>query len=328
MIMVLVLQAATDPQALIAQLDDESWPVREAATEALLVVDAVPMEVIETAMTREDLSPEQHARLARIAIARFRATPMGGLGVSFGAAGDAGVQIQGVVPGFPAADMLRAQDSILAIGDVVVRGQDHVRAEILSRGPGETLPVLLRRERTVVEMELPLGSYDRLDAAAALDDATVLRAMRLRYGRRAAQPAEMDVIGTGLGMDAWTRTAFPDDVENAPTGDRRGPGVAIGRAGQTRELAGMRRGFWGSLADAELGIREQRRADLGRRLTTAVRARSVLVEFQRALDERLRRAAETGEDDAALRERAERLGEQLRRLDQSMAEMAARIDDP
>lgn len=320
--------AADEPGVLVERLDDPDWGVREGATAALMQTDEVPGEAIEAALRRDDLSPEQRVRLIRVAATRFRFAPLGGLGVSFGQGGEGGVSINGVVPGFPAADLLRAGDVILMIGDNPVAGQDHLRAEILSRRPGESMPVLVRRDRTILDLDLPLGSYNNLDGAAALDESTVRQAMRLRYERSGIAWPEPDAVGGGLTASAWIDAAFPDGrdgVENQP-GDRRGPGVADARRGLDRELSGRRRGIWTTRAEAERGVGDQLRADMGRAITAGVRQRSVLVEFERSLSERLRAAEERGEDTESLAARLEGVRERMRGLDRELIETTRAMD--
>lgn len=330
---VLMLQPAAQPlgaaevAGLIDDLGSASWTEREAASSALMAADRLPQGVILTAMAREDLSAEQRLRLTRVAAARFRNEPLGGLGVSFGNSGEGGVQIQAVVNGFPAAEILRAGDVILAIDDTVVGGQDHVRAEILSRAPGSLMPALVRRDRTVLDLRLPLGAYANLDGAASLDESTVLWAMRLRYGRSGVTIDGPDAMGTGVGAD-WVAAAFPAGAEPMPDepGDRRGPGMALGTVGMERDLNARRRGVWPTPEEALKAVRDQRRVDLGRAMTSGVRTRSVLVEFERSLTQQIREATEAGEPAGALEARLAGVRERMARLDRELTETARRLE--
>lgn len=316
----------------IQRLDDPDWRVRQAATETLAEVgtdagaayDAAIME----ALTRPDLSEEARVRLTRLAVRRFRSVELGALGVSFGAAGEGAVTIQSVVAGFPASDVLRAGDTVLAVGNEMIGGQNHLRAEILSRRPGDTLPVLVRRDRTVLELDLPLGSYTGLDAAAALDDETVLWAMTLRFAREGVAVPRPEPVGTGLKAEAWLSAAFPEGRDGrAPGGGERvSPGIALGPAGLDREAASRRRSAWATRDDAVRTVSEQLRADLGRRMTAGVRTRSVLVEFERALGDRLRRAETEGEDASAVAATLAELRERMRALDAWLTETARAMD--
>jgi hypothetical protein len=282
-------------------------------------------EAIATALTRADLSVEQRVRLARVAAWRFRSTPMGGLGVSFGPSGEGAVQINNVVPGFPASDLLRPQDVILAVDDRVVAGQDHLRAEILGRAPGDTLPVLIRRGRTILDLALPLGAYNDLEGAAMLDEATVRAAMRVRGGVDA--PAT-ETVGSATTSAEWVEAAFPGDRVGTPVlpGDRRGPGISAARTGHDHRQIPRTRGSWSTRAEAEQAVGDQRRSDLGLRMTSGVRYRSVLVEFQQALESQIRASAESGENADALSERLAGVAERLARLDATLLELARTLD--
>lgn len=331
---VLLIQPGAEPPdagavaGLIDELGSDSWAARETATATLMTIGSLAQDEILAAMARADLSTEQRLRLTRVAAARFRNEPLGGLGVSFGNSSEGGVQIQAVVNGFPAAQILRAGDVILAIDDEMVGGQDHVRAEILSREPGTLLPVLVRRDRTVLDLRLPLGAYANLDGAAALDEMTVAWAMRLRYGRRGVAIGGPDAIGGRLDGAAWVAAAFPPGSIGLPAepGDRRGPGIATGTVGMERDLNARRRGVWTTPEEAAKAVRDQRRVDLGRAMTTGVRTRSMLVEFERSLVQRINEALGAGEEAEALGARLAGVRERMARLDEELKETALRLE--
>lgn len=327
-------QPDTDTVAWIERLGDPSWSVREAATETLSAVgiggdEAARDAAILAALGREDLGEEVRLRLTRIAMIRFRSAELGGLGVSFGNSSEGGVQIQNVVRGFPAEGILQPGDVIVAINDQMIGGQEHLRAEILSRRPGERLPVLVRRDRTVLELDLPLGAYGNLEGAASLDDSMVLWAMRLRYARDGVVLGEPARVGSGLRAADWVDAAFAEGRTGrvAPGVERRGPGVVAGGSVLDRDAQGRRRGWWSTRGEAERSVQEQHRAELGRRMTAGVRTRSVLVEFERALAERIAAAREDGRDTEAAEARLGQVREQMRRLDELLTETARRMDE-
>lgn len=319
--------ASVDVSALVERLAGDAWADREAATAAMMSTPGLSQDAILAELARDDLNAEQRLRLTRVAAARFRTEDLGGLGVSFGASSEGGVQIQAVVNGFPAAEILRAGDVILAIEDTVVGGQDHVRAEILSRPPGSLMPALVRRDRAVLDLRLPLGAYANLDGAASLDESTVLWAMRLRYGRAGVTIDGPDAMGTGTGED-WVAAAFPAGAEPMPDepGDRRGPGMASGTVGMERDLNARRRGVWPTPEEAHKAVRDQRRVDLGRAMTSGVRTRSVLVEFERSLVQQIREATDAGEPAGAIEARLAGVRERMARLDRELTETARRLE--
>lgn len=332
-LVVLAAQPADETAAWIERLGDESWSVREAATEALGTVGPEDQSArdaaIVAALGRADLAEEVRLRLIRVAAWRFRSMPLGGLGVSFGTWGEASVEIRAVVPGFPASDMLRPGDAVTAVDGEIVGGMEHLRAEILSRRPGDTLPVWVRRDRKMLEMALPLGSFESLDSAAALDDETVLWAMRLRLAREGVAIGGPDQVGAGLDTDAWIGAAFPKGRDGTPARavERMGPGVTLGPGGADRDGGARRRGMWPTRADATRSVREQRRADLGLAMNAGIVARSVLVEFERALVERIARARDSGADTAGMERTLESVRDRMRTLDARLVETSRAMDD-
>ncbi|MEM0984048.1 MAG: PDZ domain-containing protein [Planctomycetota bacterium] len=127
-----------------------------------------PLRRIEQKLVDPDLSAEDRARLIRDGMDVFRRAPRAALGVQFGGttARDA-VIIERPIEGFPSAEYLADGDVILEIEGARVTGYNHVRAEILSRLPGERIPMLVRKaKRPKIDDEQPAG-----DVAAAIEDA-------------------------------------------------------------------------------------------------------------------------------------------------------------
>lgn len=295
-------------ERLIERLGDDDWGVRRQATDALMGLAELPADVIEAALDREDLGEERRIRLTRVAAARFRERPLGGLGVSFGVVAGGGVQINSVVDNgmFPASQILRVGDVIVMVDDRMLESQDELRAEILSRDPGSVMPVVIRRDRAVLDVGLPLGSYTDLQGAAALDEGIVVRAMRLRATREGRSLDEPDTVGGGLTGEAWIDAAFPDglDGDAQQPGDRASPGVSPGDGAMIQTADPMRRGGrWSTRGAARDSVNEMLRAGLGRLMTDRVMTRSVLVELERSLDETVRRITAEGGDASDARAR-------------------------
>lgn len=319
---------APDVAALVAQLDSPEWGERQLGEERLSTVDGVTVEDLFRAMGGDGLSVEQRTRLERAAAARFRGEPMAGLGVQFGGSSEGAVTIQSVVRGFPAGAVLQAGDVIVAVGETIVGGQDHLRAEILSRRAGDTLPLLVRRDRQLLEMDVPLGAFQNLDTAQPVDDATIARAMRLRMERRGLRGDEPDGVGAALDMEGWVGAAFPegrDGVANDP-GERRGSLVKVGGARGDEDLGVRTRGFWTTRAAALTATREALRGELGRLMTNGVRLRAVFVEHERSLTDRIARAKADGGDAASLEATLERTRARMGAIDQRLGEIARSLD--
>lgn len=338
---------ATAPQpppadlgVLVERLADDRWPVRETASAELIFSDAVTMAELEAALRRDDLNIEQRIRLIRAAQARFRAEPMGGLGVSFGPSGEGAVQIQGVVDNgmFPAAAVIKPGDVVVAIGAEMVAGQDHMRAEILSRRPGEPLPLLVRRGREMIELRPPVGAYDNLEGAALLDDETVAWALRLRHQRAGIAGNEPARVGAGLTGAAWVRAAFPDERApaadpdaadpnaDADNGERRGPPVVLGGAALNNSIPRPKQSFWTTSAVASEAVASRHRTELGRRMTAGVRVRAMLIEHERSLQNRVEQARRAGERTDGIEASLDAVRVRISTLDGRMTEIVRELD--
>ncbi len=234
-------QAAPDTRALIAQLGSESWLERDLATTELGQTSrGVTLEDLEVFIAAPDLDPEQRARLLKACAQRFSAQPRGALGVQFGTVGVGSIEVQPIEANaeFPASTMLNPGDRITMVDARIVEGSLEFRAQILSRRPGDILPVtILRRdaqsgEDRLIELDLPLGSFEALTGAAPMDPTLVRRALALRWDRAGISPERPGAVGAGIDIDAWSRAAFPEGAAPDPrTPDRRTPSVVVVGAG-------------------------------------------------------------------------------------------------
>ena len=322
---------------ILERMESPVWGEREDATSALIASESIVMREIDAALASGDLSPEQRARLTFAAVQRYRREPLAGLGVQFGNGGPGAVQIAAVVPGFPASDILRAGDVLLAVGDDLggglIGGQDDLRAEILSRRPGDVMPVLIRRGLRTLELGLPLGEYANLQDAAMLDDQTVRRAMELRRARMNRDTAGPDaVIGSGLDMRSWIAGAFPEGTWEGLIGggERRDPGIVPG--GPSSELWSRNRqmqlrGFWSGVEEALGEGAEYARGSISRAMSAGVLLRGVFLEHESSLIDQIEEGEALGEDTSGLRVSLDRLRAQLAELDARLTETARRLDD-
>lgn len=322
---------------LLERLDSADWDERRDATDALIATDAIPMSAIDEALRSDRLSPEQRVRLDLVSVQRFRREPLAGLGVQFGNQGRGAVTIQAVVPGFPAAALLQPGDVILSVGDSLngglIGGQDDLRAEILSRRPGEVMPVLIRRGNETIELDLPLGSYANLQGAAMLDDETVRAAMTRRRDReRGVIKVDANVIGSGIDMVDWVRGAFPDGTWDGLVGggERRDPVVVPGGPDGSLSMRGRRsllRTFWPSVEDALQESARQVQDRANRAMTDAIVLRGVYLEHERSLGNQIGEIRDAGGDASAIEGSLAILREQLGALDARLAAQGKRIDE-
>lgn len=180
---------------LIAQLASTVYAERRSASERLQSTE-VPIEDLLAALAKSEpspelsskvgpaLSPEQHHRLLAIAFDRIVNAPRGALGIQMNPAraGDGGVRITRVIPGFPAEKHLQVDDLVVAIDGRAVRDVSDLRMIVQGQPPGTAVRVeAIRAERDErgkpkldetgapvtkrIDVRVPLGSKRELDNA-------------------------------------------------------------------------------------------------------------------------------------------------------------------
>ena len=210
-------------RALIDQLGNISWLERDLATSELLNLDKdeeheISLEELEQYLMDPTLSLEARTRLAGVCLARFLKYPKGGLGVSFGSVTPGAIEVQPINNDerFPATAMLNPGDAIALVGDTMLIDSFDLRAHILSRAPGETLPATVLRNGEYLQMDLPLGSLEELTGAARLDDSLAWRALELRWARKGIVLETPDTIGQGINFENWIDAAFEQGITPSP----------------------------------------------------------------------------------------------------------------
>lgn len=218
-------------RTLVDDLDAPAWLDRDMASAELSGLDeTITLPDLELALRDPTLTIEQRTRLLSACFARFIDHPKGALGVSFGTIRIGAIEVQPVRddPRFPASAMLNPGDQIAMVGEHVLEGSGELRAHIVSREPGATLPVTLLRGGQLLEIDLPLGSYSELTGAARVEPSLILDALALRWARLGISVPEPDVVGEALSIDDWRDAAFPDGAEPDPRSpDRRLPSAML-----------------------------------------------------------------------------------------------------
>ncbi|MCC6285655.1 MAG: PDZ domain-containing protein [Phycisphaerales bacterium] len=202
---------------LVRDLGAPSYQAREEASEIIYDDPDLDLRLIEAALRRGGLDLERRVRLEALGKRMFLRGPRGALGVQFGAEVEGGAQIQSTVEGFDAHRVLQAGDIITAVAGVPVRSQDEMRSEILSRDPGESMALTVRRAGETVQVDVSLRSFDDLQNASpprgAMDEAWRVRLLRvggpdsdetvLMVPGAAPPPRDVDDI------EAWTVALLP-----------------------------------------------------------------------------------------------------------------------
>lgn len=246
---------------VLAKLASPDLAVREEAARALMGRADADLKTIEGLLSRADLSAEQRLRLLHLASVRFRETPRGALGVSFGfGAGSDGLMISAPLANFPAAKVLRPGDRIVAVDGEVIpsnsgfgwSGNSPIRPFVISRDPGDTVRLTIIRPREApainpnqangratlppiigptdtIEVDVALGSFDELrnnNAGLSEDDLSV--AWTHREARMAAKLAgeviRPDVAQDwGSGLRSIDDTAFDGTSRSVVAGGEPAP---------------------------------------------------------------------------------------------------------
>jgi len=305
-----VCQASAQPdehvRGLVDQLDSQSWLERDLATLDLAnSLEEISLSDLEFYLGDMTLSHEQRTRLVLACQQRFQTHPKGGLGVSFGVIRVGAIEVVPIRnnPNFPASEMLNPGDVIARVGDEILMNSFDLRAQILSREPGEMLPVTVIRNGKPIKMELPLGSYGELTGAARLEPGIARRALAFRWARKGIVVPESNLIGSKISSDQWIAAAFPKGSAPDPRSPRRQLATAmIGGAGRLIETGLMttprRIKAWESIGAAtdimsrfaiKLAGKNLQAIDAQRELLE-IEAGQIQVDLEDELDEQVRKA--------------------------------------
>jgi hypothetical protein len=200
----------------VDRLTDGTLAERDAAWAELASAGAAtPMDDVIDQLRRNDLTPEQRARLRQLGQRLFETRERAALGVSFDTRNrDDHVTIDRVIENFPVADFLRAGDIVRRVDGRPLRGTDHMRWMILSKEPGQTLTMLVDRAARegaggpmeTLTLEVPLGRYADLETGRALSplDLHVAFDVLLERSSASGDPAAgVPAISTGLNPVEW-----------------------------------------------------------------------------------------------------------------------------
>ena len=227
---------------LIAQLASTAYAERRSASERLLSTE-VPIEDLLAALAKAELSPEQHHRLLAIAFDRIVNAPRGALGIQMNPAraGEGGVRITRVIPGFPAEKHLQVDDLVVAIDGRAVRDVSDLRMIVQGQPPGTAVRVeAIRAERDErgkpkldgagapmtkrIDVRVPLGSKRELDNAEPANAGfgiDPLDTARQEVGRALLRRFPAKVLNVRLPDDAKVEADFAArDVEQHEYVDR------------------------------------------------------------------------------------------------------------
>jgi hypothetical protein len=225
--------SAEELNTIVAELSSEDVERRVNASLGLQQRTDVRLVDLERVLERDDLSAEQRRRLLGAGLARFYAEPRAALGFSADLTPGTmqrGVLIRHVEQGFPASDVLRANDRIIAVDGVPLPNFEAIRPIIVSRDPGDHLELTVVRDGATLEVRAELGDFSRL-STGRLDEEVRAAAWELRS--RKFRGPRADPIPSGLPAGDWV-VADPlsdlniAEVMHAQQGADGSTGVVLG----------------------------------------------------------------------------------------------------
>ncbi|MBX3375879.1 MAG: PDZ domain-containing protein [Phycisphaeraceae bacterium] len=192
---------------IIADLDSDDVTLRIDAQRRLVEGRSFKLKDIEAAAKGRELSAEQRGRLLHAAFTRFCAEPRAGMGVmgdQFG--GERGVLLQSLVPGFPAAEVLRPGDRLLTVDGRAINDLMMMRPVVVARDPGDEVSVVLVRAGTTMTVRLRLGRYGDLNQRdrSAITPDLLMDAWAIRSESLRAPLAPMtEPVESALPLEEW-----------------------------------------------------------------------------------------------------------------------------
>lgn len=134
--------------SLVADLDSHEFGQRQNAS-ARLADPTVTTEEVFAILVRGNLSDEQRERLLTVAREKVLALPRGALGIRMQVSGNPdrpGVEVQMLLPGMPAASVLKIGDRIESIDGKPVKTSNDLVDIIQSKAPGDSVKLSVARQ--------------------------------------------------------------------------------------------------------------------------------------------------------------------------------------
>ncbi len=229
---------AADIDVLVEGLSSDDFRTRDEATVRLSKEPSIRLQDIEQILKTRELPLEARARLMSVARERFALSPRAAMGVQFDLTTLRDrIVIERTFPNFHCDEVLEPGDIIVEAGGVPLdgrTGRPTIQGMIISREPGETLDVVVRRGKEKLRFDVRLGHFRDLDNPT-LDTARLNRAWKAR----SAEYAKFgEPIGTPLHGDAWQSFAVTQQFQVAQAkAAAHGPTMVVHAGGQARPSA-------------------------------------------------------------------------------------------
>lgn len=211
-------------RALVQQLDDESYEVREQASKAISAGD-FELSHVCSLLLDDTLSLEQRHRVLGVAREVLLRTPRGALGIEMrtaqpfnNVAGEIEIEVVRLLPGLPAERVLRVGDRITEIDGVPLRRNDDLIRYTQVRQPGSPVRLTVRR---IVRAENGEAfrdpndelRYERVEVTLELGSADLLREANGNVQRSGPVLQQREIQAIRLARNYGTK---PDRLELEP----------------------------------------------------------------------------------------------------------------
>jgi len=313
-------------EQLVEQLASESFVDRELAADELEHNAALSLDQLENQLARSDLGAEQRLRLFRAAMIRFVTEPRAAMGIQLSQdINELGLRITGTVDGFDSINKLRNGDIISEINHWPIRSAGDLQVAIISRSPGEVVPVIFVRGDQRLSVDVELGAWSALANTGSLQR-SALQAAWLHRSREYSQLGLPEVIDYDAEIAAWEAAATKPWT--GPTQRRDSSGAPLR---QMVIIGGEARPRPGALAGVTLD-RPLSRSARGRASDFPPMLRAHLTKAEMeivAMQERIRRAQlqlETYQRNGARRQQIELAKAQLESFQMAFNDLQKKAD--
>jgi len=201
----------------IDDLGGADFKARASADKALSEDQAITLPMLERALLERgsQMSMDTRLRITSAARGRFAQTPRAAMGIQFWQNPNMPdrVVIERTIPNFDAVNKIEDGDMVLEAGGIKVVGpnaQMRFQSVIVSRDPGDVIPVLLRRGEQKLEVSVKLGRRDELGNNTFITPDIIDRAWRVRSASYISPPGEAIKPPIKVGVAPGVNGGAPD----------------------------------------------------------------------------------------------------------------------
>lgn len=229
---------------LVEALESPLFVDRLTAERELAELGGKALDVIEELLAMPEpgglgLTAEQRARLERSGARLFGEAERAALGVEYREQEDGSIRLSRVLADFPCAGTIETDDFVTHIDGLASEGTGHFQAAILSRLPGESMALTVRRrsgpdaDPVTLQLSVEIGRYADLGGQQRVEGGLVRDAYRYRRALAdAARAAARPAIGSGISAAQWLQAEGYQDLPRSDAVAEGAPFVRVLPGGQ------------------------------------------------------------------------------------------------